>query len=488
MQRRDFLKATTLGALAISAAGYPMPINALPSRRQNVLFIAVDDLKPLIGAFGATHVHTPHMDRLATRGMIFENNHCQQAICGPSRASLMTGLRPDTTKVWDLRTPMRRIIPDVVTLPQQFMAHGYTTTATGKIYDGRCVDNGHGWVSQDTPSWSSPARKVGGTRYALPRNENNLKPTTECANVPDEVYKDYHSASNGIEIMSKCAAGDAPWFVGVGFNLPHLPFAAPKKYWDLYDPATIEINPVQQRPEGTPFFVRQNSGELRSYSDAPKRGPIPVDFQRRLIHGYYASVSFADAQVGRLLDHLDHLGETDNTIVCLWGDHGWHLGDHGMFCKHTNYEQATRSPLILAAPGTCPEGASTAAPTEFVDIYPTLCDLAGIELRPELEGTSLVPLMGDPASSVKPVAISQYPRRYDKKNVMGYAYRDQRYRYVEWEQKKFRDGETTGPVVLQELYDYEVDPLERRNLADDLAYADQLKRMIALARATRTGT
>ena len=159
-----------------------------------------------------------------------------------------------------------------------------------------------------------------------------------------------------------------------------------------------------------------------------------------------------------------------------------------MFCKHTNYEQATRSPLILAAPGTCPEGASTAAPTEFVDIYPTLCDLAGIELRPELEGTSLVPLMGDPASSVKPVAISQYPRRYDKKNVMGYAYRDQRYRYVEWEQKKFRDGETTGPVVLQELYDYEVDPLERRNLADDLAYADQLKRMIALARATRTGT
>ena len=162
--------------------------------------------------------------------MIFENNHCQQAICGPSRASLMTGLRPDTTKVWDLRIPMRSIIPDVVTLPQQFMAHGYTTTTTGKIYDGRCVDHGHGWVSQDTPSWSSPARKVGDTRYALLRSENNLRPTTECADVLDEGYKDYHSASNGIEIMSECAAGEAPWFVGVGFNLPHLPFAAPKKY------------------------------------------------------------------------------------------------------------------------------------------------------------------------------------------------------------------------------------------------------------------
>ena len=238
-----------------------------------MLFIAVDDLKPLIGAFGATHVHTPHMDRLAARGMIFENNHYQQAICGPSRASLMTGLRPDTTKVWDLRTPMRSIIPDVVTLPQQFMAHGYTTTATGKIYDGRCVDDGHGWVSQDTPSWSSPARKVGGTRYALLRSENNLRSTTECADVRDEGYKDYHSASNGIEIMSEYAAGEAPWFVGVGFNLPHLPFAAPKKYWDLYDPATIEINPMQQRPEGTPVFVWQNSGSCAATPTRRREAP-----------------------------------------------------------------------------------------------------------------------------------------------------------------------------------------------------------------------
>ena len=166
---------------------------------------------------------------------------------------------------------------------------------------------------------------------------------------------------------------------------------------------------------------------MRNYSDAPKKGPIPVDFQRRLIHGYCAWISFADAQIGRLLDHLDRLEETNNTIVCLWDDHGWHLGDHSMFCKHTNYEQATRSPLILSAPGICPEGTFTNAPTDFVDIYPTLCNLPGIALRPELKGTS------------------QYPRRRNKKNVMGYAYRDQRYRYVEWEQKKFREGETTGP-------------------------------------------
>ena len=289
------------------------------------------------------------------------------------------------------------------------------------------MDNGHGWVSQDTPSWSNPAKKVGEKRCALPRSENNPKPATECAEVPDEVYKNYHAASNGIEIMSKCATGNPPWFVGVGFNLPHLPFATPKKYWDLYEPNTIEINPVQQRPEGTPFFTWKNSWELRNYSHEPKKGPIPVDFQRRLIHGYCVSVSFADAQIGRLLDHLDRLEETNNTIVCLWGDHGWHLGDHGMFCKHTNYEQATRSPLILSAPGICPEGTFTNAPTDFVDIYPTLCNLPGIALRPELKGTS------------------QYPHRRNKKNVMGYAYRDQRYRYVEWEQKKFREGETTGP-------------------------------------------
>jgi len=488
MQRRNFLKIATIGALTKTAAWSSAPINYFSDKRRNVLFIAVDDLKPLIGAFGSSEVHTPHMDRLAKRGIIFKNNHCQQAICGPSRASLMTGLRPDTTKVWDLKTTMRSIIPNVVTLPQHFIHHGYTTRATGKIYDGRCVDNGQGWVSQDIPSWSRPVRKVGGIRYALPKIEGNPKPATENADFPDTVYKDHHCASDGIKIMSECAAGNTPWFVGVGFNLPHLPFAVPKKYWDLYDPEAFEINSVQQRPEGTPFFVWQNSWELRKYSDIPNNGPIPANLQRKLIHGYLASVSFADAQIGRLIDHLDSLGQAEKTIVCLWGDHGWHLGDHGMFCKHTNYEQSTRSPLILVAPGICPEGAFTTAPTEFVDIYPTLCNLNGIKPRIELEGNSLLPLMNNPTGSIKSVAISQYPRRYNKKNVMGYAYRDRRYRYVEWEQKKFRKGEKKGPVVLQELYDYENDPLEKRNLVHDQAYANQLNRLVDIARVTRTET
>ena len=281
MQRRNFLKATALGALATSATGYSMLTNGILRRQRNVLFIAVDDLKPLIGALGSTHVHTPHMDRLAAHGMIFKNNHCQQTVCGPSRVSLMTGLRPNTTKVWDLRTPMRRVIPDVVTLPQQFMAHDYTTIATGKIYDGRCVDNGHGWISQDTPSWSNPAKKVGEKRCALPRSENNPKPATECAEVPDEVYKNYHAASNGIEIMSKCATGNPPWFVGVGFNLPHLPSAAPK--------TGIFTNPILSRStlcnntlRAPPFHLKKFVGIAQLFRCSkerpyPGRLPAPAD-------------------------------------------------------------------------------------------------------------------------------------------------------------------------------------------------------------------
>ena len=485
MQRRDFMKIATVGGLTATVDLSTVPINLLSHQRRNVLFIAVDDLKPLIGAFGATQVHTPHIDRLSKRGIIFKNNHCQQAICGPSKTSLMTGLRPDTTRVWDLKTTMRSILPDVVTLPQYFMNHGYITRATGKIYDGRCVDNGRGWVSQDIPSWSQPARKVNGTRYALPKIKSNPKPATECSDMPDKLYKDYHCATNGIEIMNECSVTTSPWFLGVGFNLPHLPFSVPKKYWDLYDREMIKINPIQQRPKGTPFFVWQNSWELRRYSDIPDNGPIPTKLQRKLIHGYLASVSFIDEQVGRLIDHLESLGQTENTVICLWGDHGWHLGDHGMFCKHTNYEQATRSPLILVAPDIIPAGTSTNAPTEFVDIYPTLCDLTGLEPHPQLEGTSLLPIIENPTSSVKLVSISQYPRRYNKQDVMGYAYRDHRYRYVEWIQKRFRQGEKTGPIILQELYDYDKDPFERTNLANDRSYTNRLARLVDIAHTIR---
>jgi arylsulfatase A-like enzyme len=435
-----------------------------------VLFIAVDDLKPLIGCYGSPLVRTPHLDRLGARAAIFTNNHCQQAVCGPSRASLMTGLRPDTTCVWDLKTKMRDINPDVLTIPQHFKNSGYYAVGSGKMFDGRCCD---GWTSQDSISWSEPCKGVGGRRYVL---DHEGKPPTEAADAPDEAYRDCQRALWGVELMRKAAAQQKPWFVGLGFALPHLPFAAPKRYWDLYDRDQFRVHPFQQRPEDAPPFAYQDSWELRGgYTGVPKKGPIPEELQLELIHGYYASVSFVDAQIGRLLDELDRLSRAEDTIVCLWGDHGWHLGDHGMWCKHTNYEQATRSPLLIAAPGLTDAGVTPEAPTEFVDIFPTLCDLTGLETPTQLEGTSLALLMRDPAAQVKTAAISQYPRGHAGSPHMGYAYRNGRYRCVRWMQEDFRAGERSGPVVARELYDYKTDPLETVNLAADPGHAEVLE-------------
>ncbi len=475
MTRRRFLSVMGAG---IAAAGMPARLLAGEADRPNVLFIALDDLKPLIGAYGVDRVKTPHMDRLAARGIVFLNNHCQQAVCGPSRASLMTGLRPDTTKVWDLKTKMRDVDPDILTLPQHFKLSGYTTRGTGKLFDGRCCD---GWVTQDAVSWSAPCRGAGGKRYVLDHGDE--KPPTEVADVPDEKYRDHQRASVGLEIMRELAAGGGPWFLGVGFALPHLPFNAPKSYWDLYDADEFELHPFQERPAEAPPFAYQDSWELRGgYTGVPKEGAIPEDLQRELIHGYYASTSFVDAQVGRLLDELERLGQADNTVICLWGDHGWHLGDHGMWCKHTNYEQATRSPLIIADPRTDLRSAKTGAPTEFVDIFPTLTDLCGIGTPSQLEGVSLTPLMRDPAGSVKRAAVSQYPRGTGDGPAMGYAYRDERYRYVRWVKKDFRAGETDGPVVARELYDYDTDPMETVNLAGDADYQAVVARFEDLVR------
>lgn len=480
--------------------------------KPNVLMIAIDDLKPLLGCYGEKTVLTPHMDALAKKGTVFLKNYCQQAVCAPTRASLLTGLRPDVTKVWDLKTQLRDMLPDVVTLPQYFRQQGYTTMGIGKVFDNRSVDK-----QLDAPSWSIPYEKVGEKDYAQgygkPRGHyhskashdqldralaqarslglnpeqtdefmNKHRVVVEAASVPDDAYQDGAVARKAGRMLQSLAQQNEPFFFAVGFSKPHLPFVAPQKYWDLYNRENIELAAFQQFAKGSPELAYQPSNELVSNyllpDDTRFKGKYALQgeaVQKMLIHGYYAAVSYVDAQVGYLLDQLKRNGLDKNTIVVLWGDHGWHLGDHGIWNKHTNFEQATRSPLIIAAPGF--EGDKKAmGVSEFVDVFPTLCELAGLPQPIGLAGTSLVPVLENPAHRVKDLAQSQYPRG-DK--MMGYALRSERYRFVVWYQQDFRNKpvDKNSSVVAVELYDYSTDPLETENLASNPAYADKVKQM-----------
>lgn len=485
--------------------------------KPNILFIAVDDLKPMMGCYDDKDILTPNMDKLAERGTVFLNNACQQTVCAPSRVSLMTGTYTDTTGVFDLKTMMREANPDTLTLPEYLRKHGYETTGTGKIYDPRSVDK-----QFDAPSWSQPFRQHGPDEYfgegfkkpqggyhtpevaganrefkAYLRKEGIsksnkkayaaalkefplVKPISEALDVPDDAYDDGAYANYALVKMEELCKDGKPFFLAVGFKKPHLPFVAPKKYWDLYDRSEIEPAPYQEAPKGAPDYAYQDSWELvHGYTGIPEERPFPDEFQKEMIHGYRACVSYIDAQVGRLLKKMDELGLAENTIVVLWGDHGWHLGDHGMFCKHTNYEQAVRSPLIFAAPKQKAKGTQTESPSEFVDIFPTLCELAGLPVPATVEGRSLVPVLDDPAALVREAALEQYPR---DNNKMGYSLRDKRYRYIKWVRMDYYGGERAGPMDAHELYDYEKDPLETVNQADNPEYADVVENFERLLR------
>lgn len=448
--------------------------------RPNVLFIAVDDLRPEFGAYDMSYIHSPNLDRLAHRGVTFNRAYCQQAVCSPSRSSLLTGTRPDTTKVWDLETHFRKALPDVVTLPQFFKQNGYFVQGMGKLYHGGF---------DDPPSWSVPwtSPKTGHGTYGLPENNALTKaapdkaakaakkgkaakrgprgPAFESSDVPDNTFHDGALAEMAVAALRECAQKDQPFWLGVGFIRPHLPFVAPKKYWDLYDPATIQLAPNPFLPKGAPDYAVLPGGELRSYHGIPA-GPIPDDLARQLKHGYYAAISYMDAQLGRVLDELDRLGLTDKTIIVLWGDHGWKLGEHAAWCKHSNVENDTNAPLLISVPGLKSAGQRTDALAEFVDVYPTLAELCRLPLPQHLEGTSLVPVLRDPSASVKKAAFSQYPRGVEGGQLMGYSMRTDRYRFTRW---VHRNDPTKADAV--ELYDHQTDPQENVNIANDPARA-----------------
>ncbi|HUR59112.1 MAG TPA: sulfatase, partial [Opitutaceae bacterium] len=409
---------------------------AADTARPNILFIAVDDLRPEFGAYGADYIKSPNLDRIAKSGITFNRAYCQQAVCSPTRSSLMTGTRPDTTKVWDLVTHFRAALPNVVTLGQHFKNNGYFVQGMGKIYHG-------GY--DDAPTWSVPWETPRAVAYGLPQNlarnqgqpagepdgaapkkkgggkkqdgkakkaatpPGSRGPAFEGADVPDNTFQDGKVAELAVTTLRTLKSKSEPFFLAVGFVKPHLPFVSPKKYWDLYDPAKIKLAPNKYRPKDAPEYAIQAGGEMRAYHGIPA-GPIPDDLARQLKHGYYAAISYMDAQVGKVLDELDRLGLREKTIVILWGDHGWKLGEHDAWCKHSNVENDTNVPLILSVPKMKNAGAHTKALVEFVDIYPTLSELAGLPLPNHLEGSSFKPLLDNPDRPWKAAAFSQYPR------------------------------------------------------------------------------
>ena len=466
--------------LLVAAAAGARADAAADAARPNVLFIAVDDLRPALGCYCDAAAISPHIDQLAACGTVFTRAYCQQAVCSPSRNGVLTGRRPDTIRIYDLPTNFRTTLPDVVTLPQHFRQNGYHTDAMGKIYHV-----GHG-NHDDAASWSVPSWNPPRRAQPNPPLPDDLKDPSArrkargrpfaARDVADDALADGMIGNHAIERLGALKEGAKPFFLAVGFHKPHLPFVAPKKYWAMHDPSKLPVGQPPTLPEGAPPYVGNNSGELRQYAGVPEKGPIPPDLARQLVHGYYACVSYTDAQVGRVLAELDRLGLRDNTIVILWGDHGFQLGDHGLFCKHTNFELAVRSTLILAAPGQRSAGTKTDGLVEFVDIYPTLCELAGLPLTEGLEGTSFGPLLHDPMTPWKKAAFSQWPKQIrGVGSGMGHSVRTGRYRLTEW----------TVPGTNHrdvELYDYDIDPHEAKNLAGSREHARVVEEMTAVLR------
>ncbi|SMP41454.1 Arylsulfatase A [Neorhodopirellula lusitana] len=514
--------AILLGVLASDAVAQ-QPSTKPP----NVLFIAVDDLRPELGCYGSPIAVTPNMDRLASQGLLFNRAYCQQAICGPSRASLLTGARPDTIGITHNYVKIRQLNPDIVTLPQHFGENGYDTVYFGKVFHHGDLDP-TSWNRQPVPSKNAADKKLFKGGFALPENQKikqetlqqmkakygdvaklglAMGPAYESADVPDNAYRDGYHTDLAIETLKELVAeGDKPFFLGLGFNKPHLNWVSPKRYWDLYDREKIPMAAQTAGPAGGAAVGLHPSFELRVRSGIPKIGKLDPELSRTLKHAYLACVSYVDAQVGRMIAALDESGVRDNTIIILWSDHGYHLGDMGIWCKATNYELATRVPLMIWTPDmpAGSRGRTTDALVELVDMYPTLCDLAGLKLPAHLEGTSFQPLIENPDAPWKTAAFSQFPSpalrewgsypirpamretyfgplldeveahiqaqmgdKWDRdlfeNDLTGYAMRTDRYRLIAWKDTLHPDAEP----VFTELYDHQTDPSETQNIADE---------------------
>ena len=447
--------------------------------RPNVLFIAVDDLRTALGCYGDTVVKSPNIDRLAAGGVRFNRAYCHQAVCGPSRTSILTGRLPDNTRVWHNRNLFRDTLPDLVTLPQLFKNNGYQAMSMGKIFSGAESE-------LDPLSWSAPEvlRSEGWKNYALPDAKGGGKGAAyEAADVPDDGYPDGKLAQLAVETLEQLKQKKEPFFLAVGFFKPHLPFNAPKKYWDLYDPAVFALKDGQTRVKGAPEIAYHTHRELGGYKDMPEDERVSAEQARTLRHGYYACVSYTDAQIGKVLDALKRLSLDNNTIIVLWGDHGWSLGEKGRWCKGTNFDMDAHAPFMICAPGMA-KGAVTEALIEYVDLYPTLAELAGLTPPADLDGRSLVPILKDPGTRGRDVAISQFTRPWKPTGFefMGYSIRTDTHRYTRWVEWP------TRKTTAEELYDYTSQAsatrdgaflIEQENMIGNPTYAETLNRLRA---------
>lgn len=442
--------------VACIASALSVLANTNSSTRPNVLFIAIDDLRPELGCYGDTVVKTPNIDKLASEGTLFQRAYCQVSVCGASRASMMTGILPTKTRFVDYLAKVDVDTPGATTLAQAFKEAGYTTIVHGKIF--------HNGKDTAERSWSERSRGSG-----LSHRQSYLKETTEftsdhgnghfyeSADVPDDAYKDGRVAQSTIEDLHRFKESGKPFFIGCGFIRPHLPFYAPKKYWDLYDAENIPLADFRKRPLNAPESLN-GSTEFKSYH----LGDYDLEsdaFHRKMRHGYLASTSYVDKLVGDVLGELEALGLADNTIVVVWGDHGWHLGEYNFWGKHNTMHLATRIPLIVKAPGK-PQGLNTEAIVSSIDLFPTLCALAEIPVPPSVQGKSLESLLSDPQATINDVVYTRF-KQAD-------AIISPNFNYTLYE-----NGE-------EMLYDLSKDPGETNNQANNPEYKTTLTKLRSL--------
>lgn len=437
--RRDFFSTSLKAGAAAFTTGFLPQRKTNAQGQYNVLFIIVDDLRPLLRCYGYPEMHTPNIDRLAQQGTLFNKAYCQYPLCSPSRTSAITGLRPETTGVLNNKADFRERLPDAVTLPQHFKAHGYYTQSVGRVFHLPTYQD-------DENSWSAPSWRPTWRPF-----DPATTPSWQALDVENDDLRDGETAKRAVEVLEQIQ--NEQFFLAVGFYKPHLPYNAPKKYYELYAQQDFTLPATSRLPTEAPAIANNKLDGLRAYQDIPDEGPLSDTKTLELIRAYAASTSFTDAQVGRVLNHLDALRLTENTVIVFTGDHGFHLGSHGKWLKNTLFEVSLRSPLIVSVPGQTNPGTKTNALVELVDIYPTLCDACQLPIPSEIEGLSMVQVIEHPTRPWKTAAFSQLSRS----GTRGYSIRTERYRYTEWGYKGKRGTE---------LYDYHADPNETVNIAN----------------------
>ena len=434
------------------------------TKKQNILFISIDDFRPKISSYGETKMITPNIDKLASEGLQFNNAYTNIAVCGASRASLMTGIRPSLNRFNDFSTRAQDDTPQAISLNQLFMDNGYETISYGKIYHHSDDFQQH-WSEKDKGQIQSDfqdPKSIERVNNAEKGEYGNKNLTYEYPDVDDDAYNDGKITKKAVNKLKLLKETNQPFFMAVGYVSPHLPFIQPKKYWDMYDHDSIQLADNSYQPENSPFIAieaQHNSAELRkNYLDIPAQGKLDDDLARNLIHGYYASVSYMDALIGELIKELDDLGLRDNTTIILWSDHGYFLGEHGFWCKHSTFHEAVKIPFIMSSPGYA-KNQITDSFTELVDVYPTLCELANITPPTYIHGKSLTPVLKNPSIQLKDEIYTRYKQ--------GEAVIDANYSYTE-----FYRGKT---YVGNMMYDMKNDLKQNINISKTPANAKLVK-------------